>query len=95
MKNRYRLLFVLGIGLVAAIGLTVAFSLLNPTPSRKIVMSTGPEGSAYAQYAEEYRKHLAKNGIELELRSSGGARENLDRLQVANSDVDLAFITMG
>ena len=58
-------------------------------------MSTGPAGSAYAAYAEQYRRYLADKGIELVLRSSGGASDNLERLSQVDSDVDVAFITMG
>ncbi len=79
----------------AVSGLVVAYSLLNPTPPRTVVMSTGPVGSAYEDYAEQYREHFAENGIELELRASGGAKDNLGRLHEPTSDVGVAFITMG
>jgi TRAP-type uncharacterized transport system substrate-binding protein len=88
-------IFVVAIVLVACLSLSVAFSLLNPTPPRTIVMSTGPDGSAYAEFAEQYREHLLVNGINLELRSSGGAGENLKRLTEPQGDVDVTFVTMG
>jgi len=95
MKIRGKPLFIAAIVLIAIAGLVAAFSVLSPTPPRNIVMSTGPEGSAYATYAEQYREHFAENGITLELRSSGGALENLDRLTDENDNVEIAFITMG
>jgi TRAP-type uncharacterized transport system substrate-binding protein len=95
MKFSPRFLFAIIIVSIAITGLVIAFELLNPTPPRTVVMSTGPEGSAYAEFAGQYREYLANNGINLELRSSGGAVENLDRLIDPNEDVDIAFITMG
>jgi TRAP-type uncharacterized transport system substrate-binding protein len=95
MKFSPRFLFAIIIVSIAITGLLLAFELLNPTPPRTVIMSTGPEGSAYAVFAEQYREHLASNGVSLELRSSGGAAENLDRLNDPNGDVDIAFITMG
>ena len=95
MKVGGRPIFIIAIGLVSVAGLVVAFSVLNPTPPRTVVMSTGPEGSSYAAYAEQYREHFAANGIDLQLRRSGGAKENLDRLIDQDDDVQVAFITMG
>ena len=95
MKFSPRFLFAIIIVSIAITGLLLAFNWLNPTPPRKVVMSTGPEGSAYAEFAEQYREYLASNGIKLELRSSGGAVENLYRLNDPNGEVDIAFITMG
>jgi TRAP-type uncharacterized transport system substrate-binding protein len=68
---------------------------VDPTPPRSIVMSTGPDGSAYAAFAEQYREHLLVSGITLELRNSGGASENLKRLTEPQGDVDVTFVTMG
>ena len=95
MKLSPRLLFVIIIASISIIGLVLAFDLLNPTPPRTVIMSTGPEGSAYAEFAGQYREYLATNGINLELRGSGGTVENLDRLNDPYGDVDIAFITMG
>jgi len=95
MSSKARFLIAMAVGIVAIAGLVVAFSLLSPTPPRTIVMSTGPDGGAYSIFAEKYREHLAENGIDLQLRSSGGAGENLDRLQQPQGDVAVAFVTMG
>ncbi len=54
-------IFLAVIGLLSVAGLIVAFSVLNPTPPRTVVMSTGPAGSAYAAFAEQYREHFAAN----------------------------------
>ena len=93
MRARAR---IIAIGLTAALavaGLVIAFSVFAPTPPRTVVMATGPDGSAYAHFAEEYRRFFAANNIELKLRESAGAYENLDLLQ--RGEADVAFITMG
>lgn len=56
-------------------------------------MSTGAEGGAYARYGELYAAELAKEGITVELRSSGGSVENLQRLN--QGQVDVALVQSG
>ncbi len=78
---------------VSVCSLIIAFRLLNPSPPRVLSMSTGPEGSAYAEYARQYQNILAESGVRLDLQPSGGARENLVRMAQGNSDV--GFVSMG
>src|SRR4029077_6651679 len=58
----------------AAIG-CAAFLMLGNMPPHRIVMATGPEGSAYAEYGKRYRAALAKAGVEVQLRSTAGSVE--------------------
>jgi TRAP-type uncharacterized transport system substrate-binding protein len=95
MRTRIKVLFLVIVAILVIAGLVVAFSILKPTPPRSITMSTGPEGSAYALFAEQYRDYFAKNNIEIMLQRSAGAPENLARLMNPDGDVDVAFITMG
>lgn len=88
------LVYVLIVAMVGA-GFVVVFSIFDPTPPRSITMSTGPEGSAYASFGAQYRDYFEKKGIELKLRSSAGAEENLEKLQETDGDVEVSFITMG
>jgi len=69
--------------------------LLKPIPPSRVVISTGSAGGGYQTFAEQYRVELAKHGIELELRPSTGAVENLNRLSDPNSGVDLALFQTG
>lgn len=86
--------FLIAVFIVVTVGsLIVAFRLLNPSPPRILSMSTGPTGSAYAEYAKQYRQILAESGVRLELQPSGGAGENLIRLTQGESDV--GFVSMG
>jgi TRAP-type uncharacterized transport system substrate-binding protein len=60
-----------------------------------LVMATGPAGSTYAQYGEQYRRLLARNGIDLQLRPTGGTVENLRLLNDPTAGVDVAFLSAG
>ena len=89
---------LIAIGVTLAIvvaAVWAAFALLQPTPPRKVVMSTGPEGSAYAHFGEVYREIFAREGIDLQLRPSAGALENLARLNDPRSGVSVAFVQGG
>jgi hypothetical protein len=53
----------------AAIG-WAAFVMLGNTPPHRIVIATGPEGSAYEEDGKRYQAALAKAGVEVQLRST-------------------------
>jgi TRAP-type uncharacterized transport system substrate-binding protein len=91
--------FVWAMSLVAiaifAAAVWAAFVLLEPTPPRTVVMSTGSPGSAYVMFGERYRAILAREGIELQLRASAGAVENLARLRDPDAGVSVGFVQGG
>lgn len=80
---------------VAGAVLWAAYVLLDPTPPRTVVMTTGPEGSAYQEFARRYREILARDGIELRLRPSNGSGDNLDRLRDPQSGAHAGFVLGG
>jgi TRAP transporter TAXI family solute receptor len=84
-----------GAGAVLVAGLWWAFSAWEPGPPRTVVMATGPEGSAYAVVGARYRAILARSAVDLRLRSTAGAVENLARLREAASGVSVAFAQAG
>jgi len=73
----------------------LAYITIDPTPPKHVVVSTGPENSAYDAFARQYQKALAHEGITLELRSSLGSADNFARLKDDNSGVDLALVQSG
>ena len=89
----------LRIQFLAAVVLVVAVvGTIVVTQSRiphTLVMATGPAGSAYEQYAEQYRLLLARSGVEVQLRPSGGTVENLGLLNDPGAKVDVAFLSAG
>ena len=81
--------------LVALLLLLLAYWALDPTPPRRVVLATGAEQGAYAEFGKRYAALLAKHGIHVELRSTQGAAENLALLRDENSPVDMAFVQGG
>ncbi len=82
--------------LLVALGLLIAaYFVLDPAPPRRVVLATGPEGTAYAEFGKRYAAELARYGIEVALRPSMGARDNLRLLREAKEEVDLGFVQGG
>ncbi|HVG04066.1 MAG TPA: TAXI family TRAP transporter solute-binding subunit [Burkholderiaceae bacterium] len=75
--------------------LWLAYLILDPTPPTKVVMATGADQGAYAEFGKRYATELARYGITVELRTTAGAAENRRLLRDANSGVDIAFMQSG
>ena len=82
--------FLLGVAL-----LVVAYWLLDPQPPKKIVLGTGPENSAYAEFGKRYQQELKRYAITVELRNTAGSRENLVLLRDGKQKLDVAFVQGG
>ncbi|HEY6514419.1 MAG TPA: TAXI family TRAP transporter solute-binding subunit [Burkholderiaceae bacterium] len=80
---------------VTLVLMAVAYWLLQPNPPRHMVLATGGQRGAYAEFGARYAKLLAKEGIKVELRHTQGSIENLALLRDANSGVDVAFVQGG
>lgn len=84
--------------LTAALGLCLwaAWRALEPIPaSKRLVIATGPAQSAYEAFGKRYQPLLAAQGVQLELRPSAGATQNMALLADPDSGVDAAFIQSG
>jgi TRAP transporter TAXI family solute receptor len=75
--------------------LVLAFFWLDPTPPHRVILGTGPENSAYAEFGKRYAAELKRYHIDVELRPSAGSRENLLWLRDGKQKVDLAFVQGG
>lgn len=73
--------------------LLAAYGWLDPNPPKRVTLATGPDQSAYAEFGKIYVRALAAHGIEVALRPSEGARDNLRLLR--EGQVDLAFVQGG
>jgi TRAP transporter TAXI family solute receptor len=93
-SRRDLLLFALPALILVFAAFALTWQFVRPAPPKKIVMSTGAAGGAYHYFGERYREKLAQDGIEVELRPSTGAVDNLMRLKTDNS-VDVGFIQGG
>ena len=79
--------------LLVILSFLVAYQFVQPAPPRHIVIATGqPEGSYY-HFGEKYRQILARDSIDLEVRVTAGAVENLQLLEAG--EVDVAFLQGG
>jgi TRAP-type uncharacterized transport system substrate-binding protein len=82
--------------LLLAAGLVyIAYELLDPTPPKRLTLATGQDQGAYAEFGRRYAQILGQNGVEVRLRPSAGAAENLALLRQAGGEVDVAFIQGG
>jgi TRAP-type uncharacterized transport system substrate-binding protein len=78
--------------LIVLISMAIAYQL---TPPDHLVMTTGSEGGAYANFGERYRQILAREKIKVKLLYSSGSVENLNRLNHKSFRVDAGFVQDG
>jgi TRAP-type uncharacterized transport system substrate-binding protein len=77
--------------LLAALGAwTLQFSI-----PRTIVIAAGPKDGLYSVFAQRYRETLARDGVTLDVRTTGGAGENARLIADPKSGVDVAFMQGG
>ncbi len=81
--------------IVVVAAFAIAGRFVQPAPPTRIVMTAGTEASSFRNYAERYRKILARNGITLEILASRGSVENLKRLSDPAQRVDIGFVQGG
>ncbi len=75
--------------------LWIAHRFVQPAPPRSFTISAGADGGAYYGYAQRYREILARDGVDLIVKASAGAVENLERLRDPDSGVDVALVQSG
>ncbi|WP_339648322.1 TAXI family TRAP transporter solute-binding subunit [Halopseudomonas pelagia] len=73
----------------------VLFRFLDPAPPRTVVMTTGAETGGYHQFGLALKERLAEEGLELQLNTSRGSLDNLERLTDGSGDVQLGIIQSG
>ena len=81
--------------LASVIALGLGFKYVNPAPPNTIEISTGADEGAFTLFAERYKKVLAREGVNLALRPSSGAPQNLARLLDDNSGISIGFVQGG
>jgi len=90
---RYRFKYFGPGTLIVILSFVAAFHFMKPAPPRNLVIGTGGSGGAYFRYGKEFKKILARDGIQLEVRTTGGAVENLHLLEAG--EIDIAFMQGG
>ncbi|HYS91584.1 MAG TPA: TAXI family TRAP transporter solute-binding subunit [Bradyrhizobium sp.] len=89
------LVIVLSSAAIVLAVLFIAYRWIDPLPPRHFVIAAGAAGSGYDNFARHYARILTRDGIELEVRNSAGAVEDLDLLRDAASGVQAALTTFG
>ncbi|HEY4374045.1 MAG TPA: TAXI family TRAP transporter solute-binding subunit [Burkholderiales bacterium] len=88
-------LSLLPIAVVVAIVIALIVHFSHPSAPDTLIISTGPDGSSFSLYAQRYAKVLARNGVKLQIVSSQGSLENLQRLNNPKFKVDVGFVQGG
>ncbi|MEM9752356.1 MAG: TAXI family TRAP transporter solute-binding subunit [Planctomycetota bacterium] len=70
----------LPIGLLGVLLCGFAWTFVEPAPPRSVSLATGSPGGAYHAKAQRYAESFADSGITLELETSAGSAENVQRL---------------
>ena len=85
---------VITIAIIAAIAvlLWLFASSISPAPPRKVEMTTGSADGASHQFALKYQSYLKANGVALDLKTSSGSVQNLERL---NAGTPIGFVQGG
>ena len=75
--------------------LYITYRWVDPLPPRHLAIAAGAAGSGYENFARQYARILARHGVELEIRNSAGAVEDLDLLRDPASGVQAGLTTFG
>ncbi|MBK1681299.1 TAXI family TRAP transporter solute-binding subunit [Rhodocyclus tenuis] len=78
---------------ITAAGFMVAYQFVQPAPPSHLSIATGGESGAYYAFAKRYATILARNGITVDVQTSAGSVENIERLRDGRADV--AFVQGG
>jgi TRAP transporter TAXI family solute receptor len=91
--SRYLLI---GAAIIALVAVGVGFiAFLHPAVPRVIVMATGAEGGAYAQFGEQYQKFFAREGLHLTVLRTAGSVENIAMLNDRDHGASIGFVQSG
>jgi TRAP-type uncharacterized transport system substrate-binding protein len=88
------LMGLVGLVFIGSIG-SLVLSYFIPAPPTKITIGTAFKGGAYEYFGNRYRAILARSHVELTVRLTQGAGENLSLLKDKSSDVQVGIVGGG
>ena len=94
-SGRAMALFAVPVLAVIAFAFWAAIQFIEPPPPGRMSIATATKGSPYYALAERYKAYLAKNGVTLDIRETGGSFDNLKMLSDPAFGVGLAFLQGG
>ena len=89
LHHDHPVLYRIALTLVLALVSWLALRYISPTPPRTLTISTGAPDGAYQQFALKYQSILKQEGVDLVIKTSSGAIENLSRLNDGSVDVGM------
>lgn len=90
------LLLSTGMCLLIALALgAAALIFFNTGTPTTMTIASGPPGSSFGKFAEQYQKILKKEGITLKILPSEGSLDNLHKLADPKTSVDVGFVLGG
>jgi uncharacterized protein len=95
MRPRFPLVVVCALAAIVVAAFYVAYRLVDPLPPRHFAIAAGIPGTSYDNFARQYARILARDGVDLEVRNYASAIEHFDVLRDASSGVQAAFTTFG
>jgi len=81
------------VGIVSIVSLLLIYFI--PAPPSQVTMATAFKGSSFEYYGRQYREIFARSNVDLELRMTAGALENIKLLQDPRSGVQISLVTSG
>src|SRR5437899_12610818 len=73
----------------------LAYRWVDPLPPRHVAIAAGIPGTTYDDFARQYARILARDGVDLEVRNYASAIEHFDAVRDAASGVQAAFTNFG
>jgi len=81
--------------LLVALAFAATFLFVKPAPPRSLTLATPGDEGGSRYFARRYQQILARDGVTVTLRPSAGSVSNIQLLDDARSDVDVAFVQSG
>jgi TRAP-type uncharacterized transport system substrate-binding protein len=81
--------------LILFAGFWAASRFIRPAPPDTLIVSSGADGGAYQRFTALYTDVLARYGIKVVEKPSGGSLDNLARLRDGEQEVDAGFFQGG
>src|SRR5262249_270136 len=93
--NRWQLFKGLATSFIVLGIVSLALIYFFPAPPSKVVMATAFKGSSFEYYGRQYREIFARSNVDLELRPTSGAGENIKLLQDPRSGIQFSLMVSG
>jgi TRAP transporter TAXI family solute receptor len=83
------------VALLSVLAFAFAWHFVKPAPPGHVIIATGSKQGVYYAMAKKYAEYFAANGVDLEVRETGGSSDNFKLLAIPHGDVDIAIVQGG